>query len=255
MNVNLNNNKGISTIISNLSLVISFCFFIIGWLISFISSFVYTSNIQYNRSWIWWIVINGLISVAVIFLVIDKDQMNGYRFALMTYLGICINWSIGLVNSLIHVNEASGNAIGVGQLLISVGYFIWILYFGCDKETTIGKFTGYNGILKNNQQANVNNNNNNANNNNNTSFNYNIPMASAENTILSEPSHINTPPPQTNLRAEALFDYTANKEDPNEISFVQGETIDIIDNNGRWWQARKADGTMGIVPSNFFKVI
>ncbi|OUM68174.1 hypothetical protein PIROE2DRAFT_4175, partial [Piromyces sp. E2] len=138
----------------------------------------------------------------------------------------------------------SGNAVGVGLLLITVAYFIWILYFGCDKETSIGKYTNYGGAVKeDNRQANPGNN------------SYNLQNVTTDNSVQHEPSIVNTPPPQNNLRAEALFDYSANKEDPNEISFSQGEVMEIIDNNGRWWQARKADGTMGIVPSNFFKVI
>ena len=38
---------------------------------------------------------------------------------------------------------------------------------------------------------------------------------------------------------------TADPDDPNEISFSKGEIIDIIDKTGKWWQARKEDGTLG----------
>ena len=38
---------------------------------------------------------------------------------------------------------------------------------------------------------------------------------------------------------------TASPDDPNEISFNKNEVLEILDKNGKWWQARKQDGTVG----------
>ncbi|CAL1694079.1 unnamed protein product [Somion occarium] len=46
-------------------------------------------------------------------------------------------------------------------------------------------------------------------------------------------------------RAKAMYAYNASEDDPNEISFAKGEIMEILDKQGKWWQAKKADGTVG----------
>ncbi|KAJ3113348.1 Transmembrane osmosensor [Phlyctochytrium bullatum] len=76
------------------------------------------------------------------------------------------------------------------------------------------------------------------------------------------PSAASLPPAATApfvCKAKALYSYTANPEDPKEISFSKGDVLEIIDNKGKWWHARRfnPDGTsiVGIAPSNYLQVI
>ncbi|KAI8140557.1 hypothetical protein BJV82DRAFT_221787 [Fennellomyces sp. T-0311] len=75
-------------------------------------------------------------------------------------------------------------------------------------------------------------------------------------TITATPSNVVAPaaaaPEAKKDEARALHGYHANAEDPNELSFDKDEVLEIIDKRGNWWQARKKDGTVGIVPSNYF---
>jgi len=57
------------------------------------------------------------------------------------------------------------------------------------------------------------------------------------------------------FKAKALYAYTGSADDPNEISFGKGEILDIVDKQGKWWQARKTDGTVGIAPSNYLQLL
>jgi len=56
-------------------------------------------------------------------------------------------------------------------------------------------------------------------------------------------------------RAKALYAYAASADDPSEISFAKGEILDIVDKQGKWWQAKKTDGAIGIAPSNYLQII
>ncbi|KAI8868246.1 Src homology-3, partial [Ramicandelaber brevisporus] len=56
-------------------------------------------------------------------------------------------------------------------------------------------------------------------------------------------------------KARAIYSYQASPDDPNEISFNKNEIVDIVDTAGKWWQAKKSNGMVGIVPSNYLEII
>lgn len=52
-------------------------------------------------------------------------------------------------------------------------------------------------------------------------------------------------------RARALYDYDQTKE--TQLSFREGEDLEILDDSGAWWKARNSRGKTGSVPSNYLE--
>ncbi|KAI3319726.1 hypothetical protein HD806DRAFT_258866 [Xylariaceae sp. AK1471] len=59
----------------------------------------------------------------------------------------------------------------------------------------------------------------------------------------------------TAVFAMAKHSYTANPEDPNELSFSEQEILEITQFTGRWWKARKRNGQEGRVPPSYFTLM
>lgn len=69
-------------------------------------------------------------------------------------------------------------------------------------------------------------------------------------------------PPMTNKHKTFVCGvialYSFNSGNPEELPFEKGDLMDIIDqppDDPDWWEARKAEGTSGLVPRNYVEVV
>ncbi|KAK0461858.1 uncharacterized protein EV420DRAFT_1527687 [Desarmillaria tabescens] len=62
--------------------------------------------------------------------------------------------------------------------------------------------------------------------------------------------------PEYSVRAQALWTYQASPADAEELSFTANEILYVSRTpKGKWWEARKMDGSRGIVPSNYLHLL
>lgn len=56
-----------------------------------------------------------------------------------------------------------------------------------------------------------------------------------------------------NFKAMALYAYLP--QNTEELALTKGEVVDVFESDGKWWKARKKDGSIGSIPSNYVEII
>ncbi|KAI8096503.1 uncharacterized protein BX664DRAFT_324146 [Halteromyces radiatus] len=216
----------------------------------------------------WWIMIFELLLVVGIIFLILTDSFAQYRLVVLAFLAVSISYLTGELTLGINLTNGSvgyynrggaGGAYVAGYIILVIIHIVWVFVFGSEPHSYFGQFAqhGRNSVQ---QQPHVNSippaapNNNNTNiemTQDKTAYEGGAPPAN-QSPALTHPSMATSPVLEYSERVEALHEYRANPEDPSELSFERGDILEIVDRRGNWWQARKADGTTGIIPSNYF---
>ncbi|KAI8142853.1 hypothetical protein BJV82DRAFT_614536 [Fennellomyces sp. T-0311] len=222
-------------------------FAVAGWLIAFIGACVAAMH-----GVTWWIIIFELFFTVGIVVAIGVAGFGPHRGMLLTLLAISIVYLTYGIPIVYYENSSGAKACLGGLIILIIMQYFWVFLLGCSEESKLyslfygGRHGG--GLPRVNPPM--------------IQRNFIHPQRK-ENPLPPIGSNHQTPAnnspipqehqqPQNFPTATALHSYQANPDDPNELSFSKDESLEILDKKGNWWQAKKQDGSVGIVPSNYF---
>ncbi|CEP07845.1 hypothetical protein [Parasitella parasitica] len=201
---------------------------------------------------------------------------------ILCFIAISIPYTTDEVLLYITAGKASLSAAASGYIIMIITQFSWIFLLGIQHEISVlrsfidlkhnraytnsthqytERYSNSNIVFGNNTMLDLND------------PTYPAPIStkgsyptSPNNQLISVPVYMNSPPSppqdQSNtvflsphaeylIPVTAIHNYRANREDPNELSFTKGEVLYVHEKKGAWWQAKKLDGTIGMIPSNY----
>ncbi|CAG8438753.1 8725_t:CDS:2 [Ambispora leptoticha] len=223
----------IANILGNPTFLGSFGLAIIGWLIAFIGAIA-------GNAWrfTWFVIFFDIFVLLGLFVAVGTDSVRFYRLAIMTLLGIGITFSCGQIDAYIYAKQPEFQAVGAGLIFLSMVELFWVFVFGSEEGSSVHNSVSAASVNK--------------------PFETNLAEIRTETSPNFAPQAENresqvvvSPNAEYAYRARALYAYQANPEDPNELSFSKGEILEIVDKKGKWWQAKRSDGSVGIAPSNY----
>ena len=152
-------------------------------------------------------------------------------------------------------------AVGVAWLLLTIVNLVWILFLTSEEESPFYRFLNLGGTPTGNGRRTH------------SEHGYGEPVRqtpvygggpafsgyapTATDTTpqkIREPTPVQIQQPQM-LRAKAMYAYSADPSDANEVSFAKGDILEVLDNSGKWWQVKTPSGAIGIAPSNYCSLL
>ncbi|CAG8523513.1 14870_t:CDS:2 [Cetraspora pellucida] len=213
----------------------------VGWIVEFAGAAA--SQI---KGVLWFYIIYELFLITGIVVAIGTNALSYYRSSIVTLLGIGIVLHIPIIDISIGLSFSAIQAFAAGALFVTIVSFVWVIAFGAEDGSLVGDTISSWSINKPANPRNVHPD---------VGFPPGVQLNSGQIQMTTmQDQVVVSPNADYAYKAKALYDYQASLEDQTELSFTKGEILDIVDNKGKWWQAKKADGTVGIAPSNYVSV-
>ncbi|KAF9474282.1 hypothetical protein BDN70DRAFT_924695 [Pholiota conissans] len=259
---------------------------LIAWLVTLISQAVVAATVDnalVRILWFGFLVQTALIGI--VFMVwIDRSEFNAavdYALQISVFASIATVFAVVGVDRNIYSSRSSQQATGAGWLLTAIVDLLWIIYFTSPRgspvfmvtnsmggaafrrASTTGPVTkiarssgafamrplhGGNAGGQRNTTGTIQG-----------SEVVGKEAGAGAPAVEGKPAAAPDASPNADInskwRAEALFDYKANENDANEISFKKGDVLLIFNMDSKWWEAKASDGRKGIVPSNYLRLL
>ncbi|KAJ1921109.1 Transmembrane osmosensor [Tieghemiomyces parasiticus] len=226
----------------------TFCLGLIGWVVALVGALM-VSGVASYRTWFFLaLAFVVLISTA---LVIMSRAIGYYRFVLVSIYAVTLPCIFLVIDEYIYRSQVGQQMCGAGFIFVAIVLFMWIIMFASNDGSYVttqvrhwgGDVEMHHHLPDHQSVAKTFA----------TSGSHTMSVANSQ--VIRIPSMPLIPTANYAYKARAKYLYEASPEDPNELSFDKDEILEIVDIKGKWWQAKKADGSIGIVPSNYLEII